>query len=30
MDDEHLSRAHGALEKFADRYKGLIEQVLAA
>jgi glutamate-1-semialdehyde 2,1-aminomutase len=30
MDDEHLSRAHSALEKFADRYKGLIEQVLAA
>lgn len=30
MDDEHLSQARGALEKFADRYKPLIEQVLAA
>jgi glutamate-1-semialdehyde 2,1-aminomutase len=30
MDDDHLSRARLALEKFADRYKPLIERVLAA
>jgi glutamate-1-semialdehyde 2,1-aminomutase len=30
MDDEHLSQARIALEKFADRYKPLIERVLAA
>jgi glutamate-1-semialdehyde 2,1-aminomutase len=30
MDDEHLSKARLALAKFADRYKPLIEQVLAA
>jgi glutamate-1-semialdehyde aminotransferase len=30
MDDKHLSRARLALEKFADRYKPLIERVLAA
>jgi hypothetical protein len=30
MDDRHLSQAHLALEKFADRYKPLIESVLAA
>ncbi len=30
MDDELLSRARRALEKFADRFKPLIEQVLAA
>ena len=30
MNDEHLSRARSALEKFADRYKPLIEQALAA
>ena len=29
MNDEHLSETRGALERFADRYKGLIEQVLA-
>ena len=29
MDDEHLARARTALERFADRYKPLIEQVLA-
>jgi len=30
MDDSHLSRARLSLEKFADRYKPLIEQVLDA
>ena len=30
MDESHLSAAHSSLEKFADRYKPLIEQVLAA
>ena len=30
MDGSHLSAAHASLEKFADRYKPLIEQVLAA
>lgn len=30
MDDQQLARAHGALERFADRYQPLIEQVLAA
>ena len=30
MDESHLSRARGCLEKFADRYKPLIEEVLAA
>jgi glutamate-1-semialdehyde aminotransferase len=30
MDDTHLSRALAALEKFVDRYKPLIERVLAA
>lgn len=30
MDDEHLSHARLALEKFADRYKPLIQRVLAA
>ena len=30
MDDEHLAKGRLALEKFADRYKSLIEQVLAA
>ena len=30
MDDGHLARTRGALEKFADRYQPLIEQVLAA
>ena len=30
MDDEHLSKAHVALEQFADRYKPLIEDVLTA
>ena len=29
MNDSHLSKAHGALEKFADRYEPLIEKVLA-
>ncbi len=29
MDDEHLAQARAALERFADRYKPLIEQVLA-
>ena len=29
MTDEHLAKARNALEKFADRYKPLIEQVLA-
>jgi glutamate-1-semialdehyde 2,1-aminomutase len=30
MEEAHLSKARLALEKFADRYKPLIEQVLAA
>ncbi len=30
MDESHLSKARHALEKFADRYKPLIERVLAA
>jgi hypothetical protein len=30
MDDKHLSRVRLALERFADRYKPLIERVLAA
>jgi len=30
MNDEHLSQIRLALEKFADRYKPLIEEVLAA
>lgn len=30
MDESHLSRASVSLEKFADRYKPLIERVLAA
>lgn len=30
MDESHLSRAHDSLANFADRYKPLIEQVLAA
>jgi len=30
MDDSHLSKARDALEKFIDRYKPLIEQVLQA
>jgi glutamate-1-semialdehyde 2,1-aminomutase len=30
MNDGHLARARGALEQFADRYKPLIEDVLAA
>jgi hypothetical protein len=30
MNDEHLSKARLALEKFADCYKPLIEQVIAA
>lgn len=30
MDDKHLSKARLALENFADRYKPLIEEVLAA
>ncbi len=30
MNDEHLSRARSALERFAERYKPLIEQALAA
>ena len=30
MNDAHLSQARLALEKFADRYKPLIEEVLAA
>ncbi|MCP4302626.1 MAG: aminotransferase class III-fold pyridoxal phosphate-dependent enzyme [Gammaproteobacteria bacterium] len=30
MSDEHLAKARLALEKFADRYKPLIERVLAA
>ena len=30
MNDRHLSRARESLEKFADQYKGLIEQALAA
>jgi hypothetical protein len=30
MDDEQLSKARGTLEQFADRYKPLIEDVLAA
>ena len=29
MNDQHLSRARESLGKFADRYKGLIEQALA-
>ena len=30
MDDGHLSTARSSLETFADRYKPLIERVLAA
>jgi glutamate-1-semialdehyde 2,1-aminomutase len=30
MDDKHLSKVRRVLEKFADRYKSLIERVLAA
>ncbi len=30
MDESHLAAAHSSFEKFADRYKSLIEQVLAA
>ncbi len=30
MDESHLAAAHASFEKFADRYKPLIEQVLAA
>jgi len=30
MEDKHLDQARTSLEKFADRYKPLIEQVLAA
>jgi len=30
MNDEHLSQICGALEKFVDRYKPLVEEVLAA
>jgi hypothetical protein len=30
MNDAQLSRARDTLAKFADRYKRLIEQVLAA
>ncbi len=30
MDESHLSKARASLEKFADRYKPLIEEVLAA
>ena len=29
MDDSHLAAAHSSLERFADRYKPLIEEVLA-
>ena len=30
MNDSHLSKARDAFEKFIDRYKALIEQVLQA
>ena len=30
MDESHLHKARLSLEKFADRYKPLIEEVLAA
>ncbi len=30
MDESHLAAAHSSFEKFADQYKPLIEQVLAA
>ncbi|MDJ0710694.1 MAG: aminotransferase class III-fold pyridoxal phosphate-dependent enzyme [Woeseiaceae bacterium] len=30
MDESHLAKAHASFEKFADRYKPLIEEVLAA
>jgi hypothetical protein len=30
MDDTHLAKARHALEKFIDKYKSLITEVLAA